>query len=386
MAEHLTRTPNLTVRLTLFLVLACHWPGGAEAQEPKDAGSASLPVVGMVTRDYVDPKRQDWARSGPRPLRTVIWYPADDPSERETIFGGPPDRVPFVAVDVAGGAAVSRRAERYPLIVMSHGTGGSALMLMWLGRRLAANGYIVAAVNHHGNTAAEIQMAPQGFLMYWERPRDLRVAVDRLLADPVIGPRIDRAHIGAAGFSLGGYTVIAAAGGRFSQRTYDAFCASPRRDFTCGPQQEFPEAPARFAELLRSDASLRAAVRHSDDSYRDPRIRAVFAIAPALGGGFAEAGLRDVTVPVEIVIGAADTVTPVETNAKRYASMLRRAKLTVLPGAIGHYTFLHECTPLGRETLPICRDGEGVDRRSVHETVSAMALTFFDRTLGRATR
>jgi predicted dienelactone hydrolase len=41
--------------------------------------------------------------------------------------------------------------------------------MMWLGYYLASRGYIVAAVNHHGNTAAEKERAAQGFLLYWER-------------------------------------------------------------------------------------------------------------------------------------------------------------------------------------------------------------------------
>ena len=85
--------------------------------------------------------------------------------------------------------------------------------MMWLGHYLAARGYIVAAVNHHGNTAAEKQRAAQGFLLYWERAKDLTVVLDKLFADPFFGPRIDRDRIGAAGFSLGGYTVISVAGG-----------------------------------------------------------------------------------------------------------------------------------------------------------------------------
>lgn len=339
----------------------------------------NAPLVGMVTRAYEDDTRQNWAGTGSRPLRTAIWYPIDEPKERETIFGGD---APFEAVTVAPGAPISHRAQKYPLIVMSHGTGGSAVMLMWLGQWLAAHGYVVAAVNHHGNTASEPAYAPQGFLLYWERARDLHVAIDRLLADPVFAPRIDATRIGASGFSLGGYTVIAVAGGRFSQSTYNAFCASPQRDFTCEPQNEFPEAHERFDSLKRhQDAAVLESLRHSDESYRDSRVRAVFAIAPALGGGFTTEGLREVRVPVEIVIGAADAITPLASNAQRYASMIRGAKLTVLPGKVGHYTFLSTCTFHGREILPICRDGSGVDRAEVHQRVRDMQLTFFRRTL-----
>jgi predicted dienelactone hydrolase len=339
-------------------------------------------IAGMVTREYVDRSRMNWSNTGPRPLRTVIWYPVDAVRERETIFDAPAAEQIFVPMEVAAGEQLSHRPQKLPLVVMSHGTGGSAIMMMWLGSHLAANGYIVAAVNHHGNTAAEKEPAPQGFLLYWERATDVKVLIDALLRDPLFGNRIDRRRIGAAGFSLGGYTVIAAAGGRFSQETFDKFCASSDRDFTCEPQNEFPEAPAQFASLRNIDPVVRESLRRSDASFQDPRIKAVFAIAPALGSGFTSQGLRHINVPVQIVVGGGDVITPAPTNAQRYASMIRGATLTVLPGGVGHYTFLHECTPRGRDALPICRDAPDVDRAAVHRSVQDLALHFFDSVFG----
>lgn len=342
-------------------------------------------IVGMVTRDYADGARMNWTRTGSRPLRTAIWYPIDTVGKLETIFGSAPDSL-FVPVGVAGGARLSEKTRKYPLVVMSHGTGGSAIMMMWLGTYLASHGYVVAAVNHHGNTASEKEPAPQGFLLYWERARDLKVVIDSVLRDSMFADRIDRHRIGAAGFSLGGYTVIAAAGGRFDQAEFDRFCSSAERDFTCGPQAEFPEAPAKFAILKESDPVVRESLRRSGASYHDSRIKAVFAIAPALGSGFTGKGLRHVKVPVQIVVGEGDTVTPSATNAARYASLIRGARLVVLPGNVGHYTFLHECTPRGRELLPICRDGSGVDRAAIHTKTRELALDFFNSTLGRSAK
>jgi len=334
--------------------------------------------VGMVTRFLVDTSRAAWDGSGPRPLRTSIWYPAAPGSSQRSILES---SAPFRVGPVAEGAPLSPAVSRFPLILLLHGTGGSALQMMWLGRYLAAHGFVVAALNHHGNTGAEPRPDARGFLLYWERARDLRVALDRLLADSVFGPRIDSARVGAAGFSLGGYTVIAVAGGRFNPREFAAFCASPQRDFTCGPQPEFPRAPELFAALQRTDSLTRRSLAHASDSYRDARVRAVFAIAPALGGGFTAPDLRDVRVPVSIIVGQGDTVTPPATNARRYASLIRGAAVAVLPGSVGHYTFLAECTERGRAVVPICRDGPGVDRGAVHTQVSQMALRFFRSTL-----
>jgi predicted dienelactone hydrolase len=235
----------------------------------------------------------------------------------------------------------------------------------------------VAAVNHHGNTAAERSYAAQGFLLYWERARDLTAVLTKLLADPFFGGRIDRDRIGAAGFSLGGYTVISIAGGRFSPREFDSFCRSPQRDFTCEPQAEFPDAPRLFEELKKTDPVVQESLRHANDSFRDKRIKRVFAIAPALGSGFTKDGLAKIRIPVFIVIGQADKVTPLATNAQRYANFIKGARLTVLPGDIGHYTFLAECNFHGRAVLDLCRDDEAIDRASVHQRVAQLALEFF---------
>jgi predicted dienelactone hydrolase len=173
--------------------------------------------------------------------------------------------------------------------------------------------------------------------------------------------------------------VITIAGGRFSQREFERFCRSTAKDFTCKPQPEFPEAPKIFAELKKTDSTVQESLLHASDSYRDERIGRVFAIAPALGSGFTKAGLNGIKVPVSIVIGEADEVAPLATNARRYATFIKGARLTVLPGKIGHYTFLAECTPYGKSTLPICRDAAGVDRAAVHAEVNQMAFEFFER-------
>jgi alpha-beta hydrolase superfamily lysophospholipase len=127
--------------LFLLLLLACQ------------ASAQTTFKVGMITRDFTDEHRKNWQGTAPRPLRTAIWYPASPTTiKEETIFGGPPDREVFAPVTVAAGASVSNTKQKYPFVLLSHGTGGSAVQMMWLGYYLAARGYIVAAVNHHGNT------------------------------------------------------------------------------------------------------------------------------------------------------------------------------------------------------------------------------------------
>jgi predicted dienelactone hydrolase len=334
--------------------------------------------VGMLTRTYADEARKAWEGTDPRPLVTVIWYPAAPSRKVEYVFEGPVETQVFDSVPVATDAPIARTKAKYPLVLLSHGTGSSALQLIWFAHHLASRGYIAAAVNHHGNTAAEKQYLPQGFALVWERPKDLSVVLDKLLADPVFGPRIDVDRIGVAGFSLGGYSAIALAGGKYSPDSFDAFCRSPERDFTCDPQPEFPEASARMVELRKSDLQVNESIARSNDSYRDARIKAVFAMAPVLAHGFTQHRLTDVNVPVRIVVGEADKVAPMQTNALHYAQLIPQADLSVLHGNVGHYEFLATCTAYGRRNVAICKDAPGVNRPFLHREVANMAFGFFE--------
>jgi predicted dienelactone hydrolase len=133
------------------------------AEPPKRANP-----VGLSFAAYADTARRSWTGPEDRPLATAVWYPAA-PGSREAEW-----RVGiFNAGWNARKAALSAATAKRPLIVLSHGTGGGAAGMAWLAETLASNGYIVAAVNHHGNTAAEPSYQLQGFMLWWDRARDI---------------------------------------------------------------------------------------------------------------------------------------------------------------------------------------------------------------------
>ncbi|MFZ6876003.1 alpha/beta hydrolase family protein [Undibacterium sp. Di27W] len=196
---------NVIVSLSLFALANC-------AASAEFAETAPRPhPVGMQTLQYEDSSRLDWTASKPRPLATTIWYPA-----QAGVIEKNWDVAIFKAGRNAMGAALSAAPQKLPLILLSHGTGGSAASMAWLAESLAAHGYIVAAVNHHGNTGYEDKTRLEGFVVWWDRPRDISILIDKLLADPVFGNRIDAQRIAVAGFSIGGYTALASVGGRIS--------------------------------------------------------------------------------------------------------------------------------------------------------------------------
>jgi predicted dienelactone hydrolase len=159
---------------------------------------------GAVTRNYSDASRMNWSRTGPRPLVTAIWYPVDKTDDEVGAGTASGDPMFAPVPRMIEGAPLSSYATRYPLILISHGTGGSALGMLLLGHFLASHGYIVVAVNHHGNTGAEAQPDARGYVLWWERAKDLSAVLDRVLTDPVFGPHIDLDKIGAAGFRSAG--------------------------------------------------------------------------------------------------------------------------------------------------------------------------------------
>lgn len=270
---------------------------------------------------------------------------------------------------------------RFPLIALSHGTGGSADIMAWLGRGLASRGYIVAAVNHPGNNALE-PYTPEGFLLWWERARDLTTMIDMVLAAREFESHVDSNRIGAAGFSLGGYTMMEIAGARTDLSRFQEFCRSSEAG-GCMDPPEFPGLFARWTELAAGDPAFRAALAEAGRSYRDDRVDAVFAIAPALGPSLIPESLQGVTIPVAIVAGAEDHIVPIRDNAGRLARLIPGAVVTRFAGA-GHYTFLAMCTDAGRQAQPeLCGDVAGLNREAVHQSTLDHAVRFFEEAMNR---
>ncbi|MGB2590386.1 MAG: alpha/beta hydrolase [Candidatus Acidiferrum sp.] len=343
-------------------------------------GKPHFGKVGIAHRSFVPPEPYDWRGAKTHALVTDIWYPVDYSTVEQPQLVGTPD-APFAkAGKAAPDAPFITTTEKLPLILLSHGTGGSAAMMAWLGTALASHGYIAAAVNHPGNNALE-PYTLQGFTLWWERAGDLTAVLNAILADSTFGPHIDQNRIGAAGFSLGGFTVIEIAGGMGEVSRVQAFCQSPQRDGMCTDPPEFPNLTAKFNALSESDPAFQAAVNKGAESHRDPRVRAIFAIAPALGPAFIPDSLAKISIPVQILAGSADNIVPLDSSAKFFATHIPGAQLTIIQD-VGHYTFLATCLPLGDQTKPqMCLDRAGVLRDDIHAQAATLAFHFFENNL-----
>jgi predicted dienelactone hydrolase len=344
--------------LLLLAVAACAPPG-----------DRAVPV-GRQTRAYTDASRTDWSGIGDRPLATTVWYPAARGSV-ET-----PWQVGVFRFGRSARDAAFVDAARRPLILLSHGTGGSVAQLAWLAEALAAGGFVVAGVSHHGNTAVEPTAHPAGFVLPWERALDLSRLIDQLVADSAIGPHVDTTRIGAAGFSLGGYTVLALGGARVDFADWQRQCAATPAMPACVLPPEASFTRSDVERLARTDASFQSGVARNALPTEDARVRALYVMAPALVPVLEIASLSRVRAPLRVVLGERDDQVPAPPVVALLSQHQPMASVTVREG-VAHYAFLAECSWRGRVFMrTVCADG-GSARAAVHAEVAREAIAFF---------
>ena len=156
--------------------------------------------VGLTTLELAKTS----ATGEPRPLRTLMWYPAKPGTGSAEEFG-------------LRDATVRRG--RFPLVLFSHGSCGHPDEATYLTMALASRGFVVAAPPHPGNTAAEFPacLATANFVdSFLNRVPDIRFVLDAMLAENESASSRFAGHlradaIGMSGLSYGGFTTLSAA-------------------------------------------------------------------------------------------------------------------------------------------------------------------------------
>ena len=172
------KAPNVTavirtLSLALWLVLFAP-PNVACAED-------TVFKVGLTTRDFIPAEPYDWRGAKTHALRAMIWYPAAADAREEPQWIGP-SVVPFFSTGSAARDAEPAAGPLRPLILLSHGDGGTASQLAWLGTALAARGFVAVAVDHPGNNALE-DATVEGFSLWWLRAVDLSAVIDAMRND-----------------------------------------------------------------------------------------------------------------------------------------------------------------------------------------------------------
>ncbi|GAA3914537.1 alpha/beta hydrolase family protein [Luteimonas lutimaris] len=262
-----------------------------------------------------------------------------------------------------------------PLVVISHGHGGSNLGHHDLATYLAGHGFVVATFEHpkdnfrdtSGNGKAEVMAG---------RALQVAATTSALLDAPDWKALIDADRIGVAGFSAGGYTSLLVVGAAPRFDRFIGYCERhPDDGDICGQVRQLGDGVVDALASLQADFARLGPVA-------DPRVKAAFVMAPQ-AIPFDEAGLAGIDRPVFLYYGERDRVLRPDENALRIAPLLRTLDRSVAVPDADHWVFLAPCSEaLAREAVEICSDPAGVDRAQVHEQVNADALAFFRKALG----
>jgi predicted dienelactone hydrolase len=307
------------------------------------AGRADA-AVGFQHFSIDDPK-------GP-PIEVGVWYPTTTSPKLEAVESDQQMVARDAPVDGAG----------LPLVVISHGHGGSYVGHLDTATALANAGFVVAALTHNGDSWRD-QSSPTAM---WERPRQLKLLTDFMLGAWGDHGRLDANRVGAFGFSAGGFTVLAVAGGE-----PDLLHTLPDH---CKAHPAFEDCQIVGQHPLSPDTDI--VWTH------DRRIKAVVSAAPALGFAFGTKGLAAVVQPVQLWRAEGDQVLPHPYYAEAVRLALPTPPETHVVADAGHYDFLKPCpAQLATRVPAICTSKPGFDRAAFHERFDHDIVAFFRRTL-----
>jgi predicted dienelactone hydrolase len=305
-----------------------------------------------------------------KPAHFALYYPTADVA-RAIPMGPFPQTV---AINGAPAPAVKG------LIVISHGTASTELGFAKLAQALARHGYLVASVEHVGDTWQDQSMRATPGRYFAERPRQVSRVIDTVLADPQWGSRMaqgadGRPLIGAIGHSAGGYTVLALAGGKPVLSRLRAHC-----------EAEAAQDPV-LCSLSRGIGSASGQAGGSADGQEepvqaDPRVRAVMALAP-MGVAFSPSSLASITVPVAIYAGEKDSFLVPRFHASWVMQNMNGTSTTLqlVPNA-GHYAFMNTPTmDLPSPDGSVAADPPRFDRATFLDRMAQESVAFFDKSL-----
>lgn len=345
--------------------LFCIWIQGLLAS-PIYAEEKGRVLAGVQVLQVFSPARQQF-------LTVDVWYPAKQGGiatevGANKVFEGTPA---WRDAPMASG--------RFPLIVLSHGSGSTVHGMAWLASALARAGYIVAGPNHPRTTSGD--STPEDTPRIWQRTNDLSTLISYLTSHDVWQERVDASRIGALGFSLGGAAVMELAGARANLADYVRYCdrypdMADCYWFASGVayiDQQKVNVPA--FDLRDVDQSL------FEQSNRDTRIKMAMLVDPSVVQAFDKSSLKQINIPLSFInLGDPKTV-PVSVSVDALVKLVPNSSLTNISDAV-HFSFLPECREDAaafltavKETDALCDNGGQRSRLDIHKEIAQKIKT-----------
>lgn len=312
-----------------------------------------------------------------RPLELVIWYPSTTTAAPRLVA----DTAVFIG-DLAVHDAPPA-AGTYPLVVLSHGFRGNWGNQSWLASALAHQGFIVAAVNHPGTTTRD--RGPAAAAQLWQRPIDLRRAIDAVMARAGQVGRVAKGQVAVVGHSLGGWTALEIAGARFDATRFAQDCVTHPQLSSCSVYKQInpdrdPVSQARLGGDLRDD-----------------RVTAIVTLDLGLSRGLSDESLAALPVPTLVIAaGAPSADLPAQLESADLAKRLPAATSRYVEIAdASHFSFLSPCKPGAVALLEedaagdgvICREGNSArPRTQIQLQIASLVSGFLQQHFAMADR
>jgi predicted dienelactone hydrolase len=287
-------------------------------------------------------------------LQAGIWYPSNTQPSTHPLG--------MFTQEVALNAPVT--GQGLPLILISHGTGGSLSSHIDTANALARGGFVVVAMTHIGDNAQD-QRYVGNRIDLTDRPRQAKAALDWVLSSWPGRLNLNPRRIGVFGFSLGGFTSLVLIGGTPEIARMAQLCDSK------------PSAPdCAFIKNAHGDQ-----LRPSTETpiwIHDARIKAAVIAAPAASYLFGPGDLREVAVPIQLWRVENDSQAPDAWNGAVVRDNLKSHPDSHLVQGADHFVFLAPCSDaLAAVAAQICQDPAGFDRAAFHRAFNQSVVDFF---------
>lgn len=192
-----------------------------------------------------------------------------------------------------------------PVIVISHGLGSDRSTFAYLAKHLASHGFAVAVPEHPGSNAEQIQALLSGLANqlvpardFIDRSLDVTVLLNQIerlsQSNSQLRGRLNMQQVGVIGQSYGGFTALTLAGAPIGFEQLRADCSKVDNLFNLSLALQ-----CRALSLPQRQYNL-----------GDPRIKAAIAINPLDSRILGQAGLSQIKIPLMMIAGSADTLTP----------------------------------------------------------------------------
>ncbi|PAX51774.1 alpha/beta hydrolase [Brunnivagina elsteri] len=261
----------------------------------------------------------------------------------------------------------------FPLIVISHGVAEDRETFAYVAKHLATYGFAVAVLEHPGSDATKIQQYFSGLSSPPEaqelinRPLDVKFLLDELQINKKsyanLQGLLNLQEVGVIGHSYGGYTALTLAGANFD---IDGI----RRN--CNPNKSLNLSvflQCRANELLQNKVKI--------PTLQDSRIKAVMVMNPLSSIVLGKQGLSKIQVPVMLMGGSQDIITPaIPEQVNPFTWLQTKNKYLAIIDNATHFS-TSEKLDSSKGVLPVPKELIGPDPAIAQTYVKSLSVAFF---------